>query len=323
MIVSINRLGKPVAKVPGFFYFWYSYSSQTNTTMEISLDRTITRVTPSGVEFSVRNLKGKDQRILTKQKEDSESSRFNKMLAGCLLTLGDKSGSQITEELVKSMLSNDRKFVLITLRQHSLDYQKEFKFNFEWPLQKGAKDKDLQSYVVNFDSKNFPVVPYKWMREELAQRKKDGDEVVYDGHTIAFPKLYESYTAMLADHRYAEMDLPDTKIHLRYELMNGTIESKYAGVDMTEMDANSTFEMHRCTYFEQDKDSADPKKGKWIMVETDELDLIFIEVIRLHIKDTEGRVDTMLAIQHQRNPARETRVDLIGLVAFFFPSQAI
>lgn len=290
--------------------------------MEVNTERTITRTNPSGVSFELRNLKGKDQKIMTKQGTDgTESSRFNKMLAGALLKLGTLEGDQITEEVVKNCLSNDRKFMLVVLRQHSLNYEKEFKFAYEWPLQQGSKEKDLHNYSVNFDSKNFPVEPYQWMREKLAELKKDGDETVYDGHNIAYPVLYKSYEEMLADHKYRTFSLPGTDVKCRFTLQTGGIEAEYSHIPQNKQDANTTFEMHDCKYWDPDKDNS--TKGKWIDMSTDEMDMLFVEVIRKTIKEHEGKVDTMLAIQHPKNQARETRVDLVGLLAFFFPSQAL
>ena len=59
------------------------------------------------------------------------------------------------------------------------------------------------------------------------------------------------------------------------------------------------------------------------MFETSNADILDVEQIRELMKDVEGTVDTSFVIQHQTDPTRKERVDLITLIDFFFPSRAI
>lgn len=278
-------------------------------------------VTPSGVKFGVRYLIGSDQDLLTKQMNKSDSGAFNEMLFNALEYLGDKTKQTLTLKDVKSMLSNDRKFTLVVLRQHTLDYKKEFQFKFEFPLRQGGTEKQIFDFTVNFTHENFPVKPYHWVRtkiEELKKTAKD-DNVSFpdpDGHIIEFPVIYNSYKEMLDENKFCVIDrLPKSGLKLKWELLDGEIERQYADQLRNDMRINLMIDMRKpkFAFLKEDKET-------YAMYETQKYHIMDLEEIRMDIQDKEGSVDTSLTIQHPDDPSRKERVDLVSLPVFFFPS---
>ena len=292
-------------------------------------DRVKKSVTPSGCPFSVRALKGKDQELISKINPDGsgDTSGFNKMLAGALLTLGKWSGSgEITPKKVGNFLSNDRKFMLVVMRQHTLNYQKEFQFNYEWPLEKGGKEKEVQEYSVNFTHKNFPVEPYYWVKEAIEKEKKDNPNYEHpDGHIIPFPAVEPDYLSMIEKYTVVEGEFKLSKQKFKWELLDGNKERKYAGVPMSDLHINTPLiQRNPKVYWAEVGDTqTGGKKPAWINFDTSEADVLDLEQYRKDIKNKEGNIDTLLTIQHQTNSLRQVRVDLVTIPAFFFPSQAL
>lgn len=284
------------------------------------MERIKDSVLPSGVAFSVRNLIGEDQDDLTRaaKKGESGQSTFNKMLAGAMRKLGDKSEGEITPKDIARMLSNDRKFALVTLRQHTLEYKPTFDFKYEWPIQKGQKKKVVQDYSVDFDHENFPVKPYYWMVEKIREMQKDNPGFKPDGHIIPFPMLYSSYADMLEQNRIITGEFRNG-MKYKWELLNGEIELEYASTMSEDMRMNLMIEMRKPKYlFTSDKDG----KETWAMFEPGKVDVSILEDLRFEIFEKEGSVDTSLAIAHPTDRLMEKRVDLTQLPAFFFPSMA-
>ncbi len=283
-------------------------------------------VTPSGVPFSVRNLMGRDQDYLSKASNDNGES-FNEMLAGALITLGSKKEGEINPKTVKQMLTLDRKFILVVLRQHTLKFKKLFEFDFEWPLQKGSKSKEKQHYEVEFTHENFPIIPPKWMKEKIAELKADAikderDFTTPDGFIEKFPILYQDYIEMLNINKTVSVTLPESLVEVEYQLLDGEIENKWAPTLKRESEivVNMQILMHSPKMLGKNK--SDHKIVKFSF-ETDNCDILDLEYLRKHIMETEGTIDTFLAIEHQTDKNRSKRVDLVSLPAFFFPSQAL
>ncbi len=279
------------------------------------MERIKKSVTPSGVEFSVRNLIGKDQNLLSRAQDESDSNSLNELLQGALRGLGEKGETQITMKDVEALLSNDRKFILVTIREHTLRYQKLFKFNFEWPLRKGSKEKEVVPYEVKFTPENFPVTPYLWVREEIERLKAENKDYKADGHVDLFPVLFTSYQQMLTEKRIVKGKFPDTDQAYQWHLLDGEAEKRYAKVEMV---INNTLDMRKVQLPFGDGAT----KDKLMMYDTERADIMELEHLRMEVRSVEGTVDTFLTIQHPDN-IRSQRVDLVSLPVFFFPSQAI
>lgn len=299
--------------------------------------RTHESVTPSGVAFTVRNLTGFDQNTLSK-KSDNPSKQFNKMLADCMEQLGTLNGDSIKVEDVENLLSNDRKFILVVLRQFSLKYQKEFSFKYEWPVTGSGskKDKEVQECSFNFTHENFPVIPYVWMRDAIEVIRRDNQVLIEkgeednvkeipDGHTVKFPILFASYDQMLAANSIHKGKFPESGMDYEFALLDGKVENKWAPTLSKEENIriNMMIEMHQPKVMYKAKKDGDKDIKTTFDPGSKSADLIDCEHIRKHIKEVEGTIDTSIVIQHEKDPGKSKRVDLITLVDFFFPSQAL
>lgn len=284
------------------------------------MERIKKSVTPSGVEFSVRNLIGKDQDLLTRAQDDSDSNSLNELLFGALRSLGEKNQSEITKKDVSNLLSNDRKFILVTIREHTLGYKKVFNFNFEWALRKGSKEKEIVPYEVNFTPENFPVKPYYWVAEKIAELQTENPEYLADGHVNLFPIIYSSYTQMLTERKVITGTFPTSGDKYQWSLLDGEMEKKYSKVELV---INTMLEMRgiKLPFVSGTDDNGKPKQSL-IMFDTSNADIMDLEHLRTEIRQKEGTVDTFLTIQNPDN-IRSQRVDLISLPVFFFPSQAL
>lgn len=283
-------------------------------------EQIVEKVTPSGVPFSVRNLIGEDQDMLTKQiKSTGEATAFNQMMTNALRKLGTLEGDQIKPKTVSSMLSNDRAFVLLTMRQHTLAYKPTFDFKYEWPLQVGKREKEVVDYSVELNHENFPVIPYKWIREKIAQLKKEDPEFNPDGHLVPFPIVYENYDQMLTDNKNVEGTFPISKLKYKWEVLDGLTEANYSKSLREDIRINLMLEMRKPKYLFQDTVK---NKETWASFETKTAHIMDLEHLRDQIREIEGTVDTSLTIQHPTDLARRERVNLISLPVFFFPSLA-
>lgn len=284
------------------------------------MERIKESVLPSGVPFAVRNLIGDDQDDLTRTSKKGETAQatFNKMLANAMRRLGSKDDT-ITPKDIAGMLSNDRKFALVTLRQHTLNYKPTFEFKFEWPLQKGEKKKEVVDYSIDFNHENFPVKPYWWVREAIAKIKDDTDPCYQaDGHIKSFPKICDSYGDMLATYK-ENNGIFSNGIKYKWDLLDGEKEMLYATEVNEDMRMNLLIAMRSPKYlFVSTKET---QKDTWATFETGKVDAAILEDLRFEIFDKEGTIDTALVISHPTNRT-EKRVDLCQLPAFFFPSLA-
>jgi hypothetical protein len=250
------------------------------------------------------------------------------MLADCLKSIGDDTN--ITEQKVQRLLSNDRKYALVQLRQHTLKFQESFDFKYDWPLSSGAKEKESFEYSVKFTEEYFPSIPYKWVREKIKEMTEQEDQPVkgeIDGVEVEFapvklgeghfPVMFKNYEEVL-QHAERELYLPESGERLTYNLLTVDAEKKWSGVDRETMSANTAILM-RSPKLSYSNDKGNEVKTIWDIRRADALD---IEFVRRDIRDMEGMVDTYLTIEHQKDKSRSTRVDLITVADFFFPSQA-
>lgn len=280
-------------------------------------------VTPSGVSFKVRALKGKDQETLTTVDQDNSStSSIDKVLANCLISIGNKGDAEITPKVVGGLLSNDRKFILVTLRQHTLNYKELFEFKYEWPIDSGKKDKDVQEFSVNFTSDNFPIKPYWWIKEKIEETLKDDPDIdIPDGHKVLYPVMFENYSDMIEEHQEVEGEFESGTLY-KWKLLDGQMEKNM--VASKKINVNTPIKMRNVKYLFGDapdvEQGGDAKKQVWTIFNVSDADILDLEQLRAEIGDKEGMVDTGLTIQHQTNPLKQVKIDLISTPAFFFPS---
>lgn len=281
--------------------------------------RTHVFVLPSGVEMEVRALLGKDQGTITKKDTIGDIDPFNQMLADCIVRLGDKTSASITRKDVENMLINDRKYALVELRQFSLRYKEVFKFNYEWPLDKNG-NKEVQAYEAIFTRENFPMTPYIWVREAIEKMSTEDQQALIDNKRY-FPVLFESYAEMLQKNAIQTFVTEDGVATIEWEVGSCKHELLFVKADKSIQDINMPIRMRNPqVVLTNVNDKNDKVRTSWNF---DNFELYDVEQFRMKMRETEGYIDTFLTIEHQKNPAKTVRVDLVSTVDFFFPSQAI
>jgi hypothetical protein len=284
-------------------------------------------ITLSGVEITIRELIGEHQVLISKQDAGQRSKGFRKLLKDCIIKIGVKSESEITESDIDMLLEGDRRQILWKLRQLSNPDNKEFVFDYEFPAKGGKKLK--QRCNISIDKENFPLNPYRWVREKMIadycsangielESISDSDKQLALSHEIT--SMYATYQEMLDSNRYQKLTLTRSKQEVTYELVTTEIAEKMAKVITAEsVTSHTQLQMHRPRY----KTTNSKGIETFIQLDLDRLVLSDIECLRKHIMDTEGSIDTTVVVQYESNSSLQNQIDLVSLAAFFFPSLAI
>lgn len=242
----------------------------------------------SGVEAEVTFLTGKQQRILTqKLKGQTYSDRLDALLADVLVRVG--SYKAIDVDFVQNMLTADRRLALVMTRQFTMDFEKTFKFAYEYESVNGGKATKEFEIPLN-DEGVFPVVP-------MTEQYKEYGEI--------------------PQHKFVK--LPKSGLEVRFELSTGRSERFIATTKKEERSTHSVLEMRRPAY---------KKDEVWRKLELDDLHLRDIEALRQAMKEGEGRVDTEIQFEHPEAEHKEPHeqivtVDVISSINFFYPSGKI
>ncbi len=131
---------------------------------------------PSGDEIELREMTGAEEEILTNQRLIRSGDAVNQALANCTLRIGESD--EIGSRVILDMLSGDRLFTLVKLRQISLGDEVELELSCPNPACR-AKNRA----TINIDDLN--VTPYGEEREFVFTLPASGAKVRFgylDGH---------------------------------------------------------------------------------------------------------------------------------------------
>lgn len=123
---------------------------------------------PSGNEIVLKEMTGVEEELLTNQRLIRSGDAVNHVLKNCILKLGDKEN--ITMEDVLSMLSGDRLFALVRLRQVSLGDIVEINLSCANQICRKACN-----VAINID--DLPITPYSDRREFEFTLPSSGDTI--------------------------------------------------------------------------------------------------------------------------------------------------
>lgn len=254
---------------------------------------------PSGVECEVKEMTGKHQRILTEQKNKKMGDNLNELLADVIVRVG--TNASIDLDFVKSMLACDRKKALTEVRQFTMDFDPVFKFTYDYTDQNGAK----QKHPLEIDlSGGFPTTTVK-------VENKEG--VLVDADF----KEYADIT------REVKVTLPKSGKQVVFNLLDGKGEQIGVSTAKNARSSHTSILMRNPREFHKTANDTVP-----VQLNLDNLAIKDLEFLRKSIKEREGQVDTEIMFEHpeaESKPAneREVVVDVLGVLAFFFPSEAI
>lgn len=284
----------------------------------------------SGLPAEVSQLTGKEQRILTEQKNQSVQDRSYSMLASVLKRVDTTDLSTLSDEerteFIKNMLAVDKKMCLAQARQFSNDFDPVWDFNWDYVSEDPKKGKQtlIQQVQIGEDG-NFPVTPIKDFNDEtkaaIAKVKKLRD---IEAILVALkPKVFKTYQEVM-DYKFIFATLPiSTNVDIRLRMLDGVGEAIGSSVKKDLRSSHTTLLMRNVCYKSD--------KGSWISFQSADLDKLpmnDLEFMRLLIKYIEGKVDTEIMFEHpeaELKPLNEKQViiDLTQQLSFFFQSGTI
>ena len=253
---------------------------------------------PTGIECEVKELTGKHQRILTEQKNKKMGENLNELLADVIVRIG--TNTKIDLQFVKQLLACDRKKILCEVRQFTMDFDPIFKFTYDYTDANNAK----QKHELEIDlTENFPARPL--MIEK-------GDDLV--------AAEYNEYDEI---NRKVTLVLPKSGKTIVWTLLDGNGEGIGMATAKADRSSHTAIKMRNPVEMVKTEKDVVP-----IQVNLDNLGLKDIEALRKNIKDIEGVVDTEISFVHpeaEMKPQAEKNVviDVLSVLAFFFPSEAI
>lgn len=266
---------------------------------------------PSGVECEVKELTGKHQRLLTEQTQKPHGEKLVDMLVDVIVRVG--SETTITNEFVNNMLSCDKKAILVEVRQFTLDFEEEFVFTYKYIDRDGNKQED--EMTIPIVKGQFPIKP---MLIPSIQKNEDTGE----DERVLVPAQFTEYSEVL-EAKKVQITLPRSGELVQFEHLDGKGEIIGSSSKKSERSSHTVLKMRKCVRFEKKEKGSIP-----IQLNYDNLSIKDIEFLRSSIKEVEGGVDTEIQFEHPEadiKPQEEKMVvvDVLGTVAFFFPSEAI
>jgi hypothetical protein len=179
-----------------------------------------TFILPTGSEIELREMTGVEEELLTNHRLVRNGDAVNQVLANCILRVGDKD--DVTSKDVLDMLSGDRLFTLVKLRQISLGDEVELEL-----VCPNTACRAKNKVTINLD--DLPVTPYGAEREFIFTLPASGSKVrfVYlDGHK---------------EKRLAQMQEPSISAAMLIRILDidGSAPSKKALNEMSMRDRNA------------------------------------------------------------------------------------
>ena len=247
----------------------------------------------SGVTAEFKEFTGKHQEILSKNNKVPMNQRLDEILADIVVRVGSVHKPDIT--FIKSMLSADKKKLLVSARMESLDHEPTFNFDFE--------------YEENGETKKLPLeVP-------LLTTDAEGNEVVgFKESTYKFS--FTEYSDVLSAKK-VRVNLPKSGKVAEYTLLDGFGESRIPKNE-EDLSANTPLLMRNVCIIEKKESGAEMP----IQADLRALPIKDLEAIRASIRENEAKIDTEVRFTHPAT-GKPVVVDMLNTIAFFFPSQAI
>lgn len=277
-----------------FTYLWgIKFNQKMNQTHVFTLT--------SGVECEVTYFTGHHQDMLTRQDSTPYEKRLDALLVSIIVRIG--SETQITDKFVASLLSGDRKKILVEARQFSLGFQPYFEFPFEYKDSENRKQTEEVRIELEEGGK-FPEKPLCSFSQ--------GE----NGELIFTPVSYSEYSEIERTYRTT---MPMSGREVQLTLLDGDGEQIAARTKAKERSSSMLISMRRPVWF---------RDGTPIKLELGNLHLRDIEHLRTVIRNVEGDVDTKVTFEHpeaEKVSAQERMItqDVLNSLSFFFPSGAI
>ncbi len=175
---------------------------------------------PTGDEIELREMTGAEEELLTNQRLIRTGDAVNQVLANCTLRIGEKD--EVATKDILDMLSGDRLFTLVRLRQISLGDEVELELTCS-----NAACRAKTRATISLD--DLPVTPYGEEREFVFTLPASGSKarfVYLDGHK---------------EKRLAQMQEPSISAAMMIRIVDidGNAPSKKALAEMSMRDRSA------------------------------------------------------------------------------------
>lgn len=251
----------------------------------------------SGVEMEVSEWTGKHQRILTqKRKGKSHEDNLHEIMADVTVRVGSKR--DITPEFIANMLDCDRKLALVETRQFTMSHEPSFTFKFEYTSDETG-NKCEYIHEEDLPEGKFP--------SKKLQKLNEAGELV--------DVQYTEYNEIEKD---VFITLPRSQKQVRFTMLAAA-----STIDRKDVSSHTPIKQRRPVYFYKAEKDTVP-----VGLNLDDLSYQDIEYLRKAIKDFEGACHTEIQFAHpeadmKQGKDKEVTINVLGSVAFFFPSQAL
>ncbi len=281
-----------------------------------------TFVLASGVQCTIRAMKGKDQSLI------SEKDGIYKLVAACIESIGDvempeiegkestafKNALQERLDNVKKLLTDDFKYILLKMRVLSFNVRDPyFKFTLDWTpyvkewQKKGENHKVKTNHSYELIISELITNPYPWV-----EKNEKGE----------FVKMYDNYDDMLKNQVVKEFEWTDSYTDestiIRYQLstIKSEIEYEKKGTKVTLLSSLQLLNPH---YESSIQNEGKEVTKAWLPLPLKELDGIELEELNKKAKSFKTNIDTTVKVEHEESGDFQ-HLDLIATVDFFAPS---
>ena len=211
------------------------------------------------------------------------------------------------------MRATDKEHILATVRQATMDYEKEFTFPYKWIDSDGRNH--VEKFKVTLNEVDDPTTQEHI--EDLVS--KYGEQ-----HREFFADLNKdgTFRTTPAYHRAAEYADLEQSYEVTAPKSGLTIQLSYLA-GWGERFLSSKKNPSTNTLIEARKPKYKDEGGNWVLVRVRDLHMRDIEYLRECIKAYEGSVDMVLSFEDPKDPNKLVDLNLLSQTAFFFPSGAL
>lgn len=281
---------------------------------------TCTFTLPSGVPVECFQLYGEHYEILTSNKYKGEE-KMNELILSLLVSVGSVKIKNSPENKLKnrqflnSIRGEDKRHILASVRQASMDYEKYFEWVYKWVKEDGTSMDTPQKVNLNDVEKEYTQNHLDKLVEIYgAEHLEFFKELNANGTFLTTPSMHRAseYSDLQTDYI---VTLPKLKMDIKLRYLTGTGELFLANFNKKKISTNTLIEARFPEYQEGEK---------WIRVKAKDLHMQDLEYLRGQIEKHEGNVEMELRFKNPDTTSSQKTisVDLIGETAFFFPSGA-